>query len=145
MFAAIHVSSGTVENPPQLLESARGRPGRPPQAEGLPHSLLRLAQEFSPLVEQTAADTGALDADGLERIHGLPQQISAGPARRGRGRGLEGSVAIAANLDAAVQAARGFAAVSVIPYGDEAKYLVFLPLTLRAPTPKIPETLERWG
>src|ERR1022692_2947171 len=128
MFAAIHVSAGTVENPPQLLESARGRPGRPPQAEGLrrppqaeglPHSLLRLAQEFSPLVEQTAADTVALDADGLERIHGLPQQIAAALARRAVERGLEASVAIAANLDTAVHAARGFAGVSVIPYGDE--------------------------
>src|ERR1039457_2402388 len=145
MFAAIHVSAGTVENPPQLLESARGRPGRPPQAEGLPHSLLRLAQEFSPLVEQTAADTVALDADGLERIHGLPQQIATALARRAVERGLEASVAIAANLDTAVHAARGFAGVSVIPYGDEAKYLGSLPLTLLGPTPEMQETLERWG
>jgi protein ImuB len=149
MFAAIHVSAGTVENPPQLLESARGRPGRPPQAgglpHGLPHSLLRLAQEFSPLVEQTAADTVALDADGLERIHGLPQQIAAALARRAVERGLQASVAIAANLDTAVHAARGFAGVSVIPYGDEAKYLGSLPLTVLGPTPEMQETLERWG
>src|ERR1035438_10496357 len=121
------------------------RLGRPPQAEGLPHSLLRLAQEFSPLVEQTAADTVALDADGLERIHGLPQQIAAALARRAVERGLEASVAIAANLDTAVHAARGFAGVSVIPYGDEAKYLGSLPLTLLGPTPEMQETLERWG
>ena len=28
----------TVENPLQPIESAAGRPGRPPQAEGLPHA-----------------------------------------------------------------------------------------------------------
>src|ERR1017187_3417290 len=145
MFAAIHVSAGTVENPPQLLESARGRAGRPPQAEGLPHSLLRLPQEFSPLVEQTAADTVALDADGLERIHGLPQQIAAALARRAVERGLQARVGTGASSDTAGHGTGGFAGVSVTPYGDEAKYLGSLPLTLLGPTPEILETLERWG
>ena len=125
MFAAIHVNADS--------------PG------GLSHNLLRLAQEFSPQVEQTAADTVALDADGLERIHGLPQQIAAALARRAAERGLEASVAIAADLDTAIHAARGFAGVSVVPYGDEAKYLGSLPLTLLGPTPEMQETLERWG
>ncbi|HLY18063.1 MAG TPA: DNA polymerase Y family protein [Bryobacteraceae bacterium] len=107
--------------------------------------LLRLAQEFSSRVEQTAADTVALDAGGLERIHGLPQQIAAAVARRAAERGFEGSVAIAANVDAAIVAARGFTGVSVIPYGDEAKFLGSLPLTLLDPTPEMQETLERWG
>ena len=107
--------------------------------------LLRLAQEFSPQVERTAADTVALDADGLERIYGLPQEIAAALARRAVDSGLKAGVAIASNLDAAVHAARGFAGVSVIPYGDEAKFLGSLPLTLLEPTPEMLETLERWG
>src|SRR5579871_3359644 len=106
---------------------------------------LRLAQEFSPQVERTCADTVALDADGLERIHGLPQQIASAVARRAVERGLQASIAIAANLDTAVHAARGFAGVHVVPYGDEAKYLGSLPLTLLGPTPEMLETLERWG
>ncbi|MGD0364112.1 MAG: hypothetical protein ABSC93_24815 [Bryobacteraceae bacterium] len=121
MFAAIHATPGDSEK------------------------LLRLAQEFSPQVEQTAGDTVALDADGLERIHGLPQEIAAALARRAAQRGLQASVAIAANLDTAVHAARGFPGVSVVPYGDEAKYLGSLPLTVLAPTPEMQETLERWG
>jgi protein ImuB len=121
MFAAIHATPGDSEK------------------------LLKLAQEFSPLVEQTAAGTVALAADGLERIHGLPQQIAAALARRAVERGLQASVAIASNLDTAVHAARGFAGVSVIPYGDEAKYLGSLPLTVLQPTPEMQETLERWG
>ena len=121
MFAAIHATAGDAEK------------------------LLRLAQEFSPQVEQTSADTVALDADGLERIHGLPQQIAAAIARRAAERGLQASVAIASNLDTAVHAARGFAGVSVIPHGDEAKYLGSLPLTVLGPTPEMLETLERWG
>jgi protein ImuB len=121
MFAAIHTTTGDAEK------------------------LLRLAQEFSPLVERTTADTVALDADGLERIYGLPQEIAAALARRAAECGLKAGVAIAANLDAAVHAARGFAGVSVIPHGDEAKFLGSLPLALLEPTPGTLETLERWG
>jgi protein ImuB len=35
--------------------------------------------------------------------------------------------------------------VSVIPHGDEAKFLGSLPLALLEPTPEMRETLERWG
>ena len=77
--------------------------------DGDVEKLLKLAQEFSPWVERTTADTVALDADGLERIYGLPQEIAAALARRAAACGLKTGVAIAANLDAAVYAARGFA------------------------------------
>jgi len=113
--------------------------------DGDAEKLLKLAQEFSPWVERTTVDTVALDADGLERIYGLPQEIAAALARRAAGDGLKAGVAIAANLDAAVHAARGFAGVSVIPHGDEAKFLGSLPLALLGPTPEMRETLERWG
>jgi protein ImuB len=126
MFAAIYVNE----------DSSLDRPG------GLSY---RLAQEFSPVVEQTDADTVVLDVEGLERIHGLPQDIAAALARRAADRGLRANVAVAANADAAVHAARGFAGVSVIPYGDEAKYLGSLPLTVLGPTAEMLETLERWG
>ncbi len=128
MFAAIHLKYMQADSPADLSQI-----------------LLRLAQEFSPQVEQTAADTVALNADGLERIHGLPQQIAAAIAQRAVERGLQAGVAIAANLDTAVHAARGFAGVNVVPYGDEAKYLGSLPLALLSPTPEMQETLERWG
>jgi protein ImuB len=54
-------------------------------------------------------------------------------------------LALAANPDAAICAARGFPGVHVIPYGDEAKFLGSLPLALLAPSPELQETLERWG
>jgi len=63
-----------------------------------------------------------VEADGLERIYGLPQDIASALARRAAECGVQASVAIAANPDAAVHAARGFAGVNVIPYGDEAKF-----------------------
>ena len=41
--------------------------------DGDAEKLVKLAQEFSPWVERTTADTVALVVDGLERIYGLPQ------------------------------------------------------------------------
>lgn len=108
-------------------------------------NLRALAFEFSPVVEQTAADTVTFDAGGLERLFGMPQDIAAAVLRRARQTGVQARLALAANPDAALCAARGFAGVSVLPQGDEAKFLGPLPLGLLAPSPELAETLERWG
>jgi len=112
-----------------------------------PGNLTALAFEFSPTVEQTSADTVALDVSGLDRLFGLPQDIAVAIARRAADTGLECHIALAANPDAAICAARGFrpSVPSVIPQGDEAKFLAPLPLTLLAPSPELLETLDRWG
>ncbi len=108
-------------------------------------NLTALAFEFSPLVEQTASATVTFDVSGLDRLFGLPQDVAAAIARRARETGVEASVALAVNPDAAIYAARGFSGVSIIPQGDEAKFLGELPLSLLGPSPELQETLERWG
>jgi protein ImuB len=107
--------------------------------------LLALAFEFSPVVEQSAADAVTFDASGLDRLFGLPQDVAAAVARRAAESRVKASIAIASNPDAAICAARGFSGVSMIPYGDEAKFLGELPIGLLAPSPELQETLERWG
>ena len=107
--------------------------------------LTALAFEFSPMVERTAVDTVAFDASGLYRLFGLPQDVAAAIMRRAAERGLRISLALAANPDAAICAARGFAGSHVIPHGDEAKFLGSLPLSQLAPSAELQETLERWG
>jgi protein ImuB len=108
-------------------------------------NLIALAFEFSPAVEATGEDTVTFDVSGLDRLFGLPQDVAAAIARRARETGAKTSVALAANPDAAICAARGFRGVSVIPYGDEAKFLGTLPLALLAPAPELLEILDRWG
>jgi protein ImuB len=108
-------------------------------------NLTALAFEFSPFVEATDADTVTFDVSGLDRLFGLPQEVAGAIARRVRETGAKSSLAVAANPDAAICAARGFRGTSVIPYGDEGKFLESLPLSLLAPTPDLLETLERWG
>jgi protein ImuB len=108
-------------------------------------NLTAVAFDFSPLVEQTASDTVTFDVSGLERLFGLAQDVAAAIARRAKEAGLQANVALAANPDAAICAARGFAGISILPQGDEAKFLERLPLALLGPSPGLQETLERWG
>jgi len=113
-------------------------------------NLTALALEFSPIVEHTAADTVTLDVSGLDRLFGLPQDIAAAIARRASEKQAQASIALAGNPDAAICAARGFTGVSIIPQGDEAKFLGSLAVSLLAGCPfmgppELQETLERWG
>src|SRR5207253_5287951 len=65
-------------------------------------NLTALAFEFSPTVERTAPDTVTLDASGLDRLFGLPQDVAAAIARRAAEVQVKAAVALAANPDAAI-------------------------------------------
>jgi protein ImuB len=107
--------------------------------------LRSLAFDFSPLVEQSVPNAFTFDASGLDRLFGLPQDIAAAIGRRAGELGARPRIAIAQNPDAAICAARAFPGVSIVPYGDEAKYLGELPVTALAPSPELAETLASWG
>lgn len=93
--------------------------------------LVDLAFEFSPLVEQTSADTVVLDIGGqgilfgaataetanmeIEASRNLAQEL----VRRAKLRNLKISVALAANCDVAIHAARAFKGLTIIENGDE--------------------------
>ena len=79
--------------------------------------LLECAAAFSPRMEETSADTVVFDARGLELLYCPPEQLVREVERR---IGIPAHIAIAANPDAAVHAARGFRGVTVIPRGREA-------------------------
>ena len=125
---------------------------RSPVKEAAAHAaLLDCAQGFSPRVEDTAPDTVVVDIAGLERLFGAAPRLARELARRASELGLETNVATAANADAAVHAARGFAGITVIPPGKEAERLGELPVEVlfRAGDParnaELLETLDRWG
>jgi len=109
---------------------------RSPQQEAAAHAaLLDCAQSFSPRVEETALDTVVADLSGLERLFGVPPEMARELTRRATEMGLEANVAVAANLETAVLAARGFLGVTVIAAGQEAERLGMLPLDVLAHSP----------
>jgi protein ImuB len=86
-----------------------------------------------------------LDIAGLDRLFGSPAKIARALTSRAAGLGLAVNVGIAANPDAAIHAARGFAGITIIPEGAEAHRLGALPVDLLEASPDILETLARWG
>jgi len=108
-------------------------------------ALLNCASAFSPRVEKTSAGTVVFDVEGLERLLGSYPEIAAKVAEQARAAGLHANVAVAANAEAAICAARGFGGISILNRGTEAARLRDLPLTVLSPPPEILETLERWG
>ena len=135
----------------------------PEQEKSAQAALLDAACGFSPRVEDTAPGLVVLDLEGLERIFGPVSKMARDIARRCSEIGLEAQVAVAANPDAAIHAARGFSGVTVIPEGREAERLATLPVEVltvtRAATvsslrkskiedqksPDLLNTLESWG
>jgi len=108
-------------------------------------ALLNCVQAFSPRVEDTAADTVMLDVAGLDRLFGPPDKLAQDLAQSAREMGLEANVAVAANPDAAILAARGFTGITVIPPGQQAERLGSLAIDVLQVAPEILETLDRWG
>ncbi len=115
-------------------------------APGVPDSLLaECAGAFSPRLESAAADTVVLDADGLGRLFGSPEELGRAIMRRAVEMGLAASVAVAATPEAAMHAARGFRGLTVVPPGSEAERLGELPVAALAPSAELAGTLDRWG
>jgi protein ImuB len=91
-------------------------------------AVLDVAHAFTPRVEDSADDTVLLDLAGLERLYGEPAKTGRELSARIAAVGLEANIAIAANPNAALHAARGFDGTTVISAGSEAQRLAVLPL-----------------
>jgi protein ImuB len=132
--------------------------------------LVDLAFTFSPWVEQTSADTVVLDIAGQELLFGPSTNFRSGSdhdtardsstalayeiVRRANQSRFKVNVAVAANPDTAIHAARSCQGVTIIPAGEEPLRLGNLPLqmldySLAEIEPErvgeINETLELWG
>jgi protein ImuB len=116
-------------------------------------ALLDCAQSFSPEVEDTAPDVVLLDLAGLEPLLGPLSKIAHDLAQRVSQMGLQANIAVAANPDAALLAARGFRGVSLIPQGCEEERLGDLPVDVllesfssdAQESTRWVETFDRWG
>jgi len=108
-------------------------------------ALLDLGWSMSPRVEDHAEDTILADLAGLNSLFGAEENIAREFARRAVELHLRVHVAVSTNLEVAVHAARGFAGITVIPEGEEARHLSGLPVQTLAPSAEVLETLERWG
>ena len=126
---------------------------RSPEQEKNAHAaLLDLGGSFSPHVEDTAPEAILLDLAGLDALFGGAESVARQLAQGALALGLAARVAVAANPEAALHAARapigpgqGFPGVTVISAGQEAAHLGPLPVGVLGPSAEALETLDRWG
>ena len=107
--------------------------------------LVEYANSFSPIVESAGLGIVLLDLIGTERLLGSPKDIANEISAVARERGFELHVSVASNPDTALYAARGFAGVNVIPYGQEAKRLARLKVELLPVAEEMLAVLNGWG
>ncbi len=110
-----------------------------------PESLLDLALEFSPYVEQTDADTVLFCIDPLRQLLGSPYQIASDISRTGYERKMQANLALASNPDTAILLARHIRGVTLVPPGEETHKLAPLPLSALTADAGILDILLRWG
>src|SRR6266849_8893713 len=120
-------------------------------------ALLDCAQSFSPEVEDASPGIVPLNLAGLEPLFGPLPKIASDLALRVSQMGLKANIAVAANPDAALLAARGFPGVTLIPEGREAERLGDLPVDVLLESfsssfsfdveqaARWVETFDRWG
>lgn len=113
-------------------------------------SLLELAREFSPEVEQTSVDTVVFSITPLRTILGSCHQIASEICRLGHEWKLQAHLAVAANPDTAILLARHVPGVTLVTPGEEPSALASLPLehlfTHDHPVdPSFLGTLQQWG
>jgi len=108
-------------------------------------ALLDAAWSVSPRVEDTALDTVVLDLEGLTVLFGADEKIARELARRVAAIGLAARVVVAANIEVAIHAARGFPGITIIPEGEERRRLGALPVGVFTTEAETLEILERWG
>lgn len=107
--------------------------------------LTELARQFSPLIERISEEEVVFSLRGLQRLFGDPFGIAAAISRSGERMGLSASLAIAANIETAVLAARNIPGVTILLQGQEAGVLGPLPVDALRPEPELLTTLQRWG
>jgi protein ImuB len=108
-------------------------------------ALLDAAWSISPRVEDAAADTVILDLEGLTSLFGDEEKIAQELARRIAAIGLAARIAVAANIEVAIHAARGFPGITLISAGQERRRLGPLPVGVLTTATETLEILERWG
>src|ERR1043166_8377111 len=91
-------------------------------------ALVDLAFTFSPLVEQTSADTVVFDVAGQDLLFGRVanaqlSSIANAIAQRARQVKVKANVSLAANADVAIHAARLLSEMTIINAGDELMHL----------------------
>ncbi len=108
-------------------------------------ALLDVAWSVTPRVEDAAPDTLLLDISGLTSLFGDEQNIAGQIAARASAFGMSVHVAISTNVETARIVARALPGPTIVPEGEERRFLETLPVSMLSPSPELAGVFNRWG
>jgi protein ImuB len=115
------------------------------QEEAAHAALLDAGWSFSPLVEDTAQDTVLLDLAGLTTLFGSYENVALQIKSRCAALGLDVHVGVSENVETARILAYARPGPTIVPAGQEARFLDRLPVGVLTPSGELAEVLQQWG
>ena len=108
-------------------------------------ALLDVAWSITPRVEDAAPDTLLIDISGLATLFGDAEAIACEIASRACTFGMNVRVAVSANVETARIIARALPGPTIVPAGEEHRFLETLPVSMLSPSQELSDIFDRWG
>ena len=108
-------------------------------------ALLDVAWSITPRVEDAARDTLLIDISGLSSLFGDAETIAREIASRASTFGMHVHVAVSANVETARIVARALPGPTIVPEGEERRFLETLPVSMLSPSFELSDIFDRWG
>ncbi len=108
-------------------------------------ALLDVAWSITPRVEDAARDTLLIDISGLSSLFGNAETIAHEIASRASTFGMHVHVAVSANVETARIVARALPGPTIVPEGEERRFLETLPVSMLSPSRELSDIFDRWG
>src|SRR5271168_3081448 len=119
---------------------------RSKEQEAAAHAaLMDAAWSFSPRVENTAQDTVLLDLAGLTTLFGSYENVTLQIKSRCTALGLDVHAGVSENVETARILALARPGPTIVPEGEEARFLESLPVGLLLPSGELAEVFAQWG
>jgi protein ImuB len=139
------VTKGMTKANAEQFQEVRIRNRSAPCEETAHKTLLDAAWSISALVEDAAPDTLLMDISGLTRLFGTQEEIARRILARTFELGMDVHVAVSANVETARILARALSGPTVVPEGQESRFLETLPVGMLSLSQELRDILERWG
>jgi len=139
------VTSGLTKASAEQFAGVQIRHRNSAQENAAHMALLDAAWSVSSRVEDAAPNALLTDIDGLARLFGSEEEIARRLLFRVSELGLDANVAVSTNVESARILARAVPGVTIVPPGQEPRFLETLPVAMLAPSPQLAEIFERWG
>jgi protein ImuB len=121
------------------------RPRCSRQEEAAHAALLDVAWSVTPRVEDAAPDTLLVDISGLGSLFGNEEGVAREIAFRAAAFGMDVHIAVSANVETARIVARALPGSTIVPAGEEQRFLETLPVSMLSPSAELSDIFARWG